>query len=107
MAQIDPPLTAAGDQREQILGQAHRIGMHRRQPACARHRSHRPADRLDDRGVAVPEPARRPGGRQVQQFAPVGGDQGRAVAGHHLQREEAQLLDARDDGFVALVERTI
>ncbi len=104
VAQIDSPFATPRHQREQVLGKANGIGMHRRQPACSRRRTHGPADGFGDRGVAVPQPAGRPGGRQVEQFAAIGSDQGRAVSGHHLEREEAQLLDACDGGFVALVE---
>ena len=107
MPQVHPSLTAAGDQREQVLGQAHRIGMDGGQPTGARHGAHRTAHRLDDRRVTVPEPAGRPGRRQVQQIATVGRHQRRAVARDHLQREEPQLLDPRDDRLVALVERRL
>ena len=104
VAQIDSSFTAARHERQQVLGKAHRIGMHRRQPACAWRRAHCPADGFGDGGVAVSEPAGRPGSRQVEQFAALGSDKGRAVSGHHLEREEAQLLDARDRGFVPFVE---
>ena len=67
--QVHPPFAGAGDQREQVLGEAHRIGVDRGQATGARRRPHRPADRLDDRRVAVAEaatPSRSPTGRAAR-----------------------------------------
>ena len=67
--QVDPSFAGAGNQRQQILGQAHRIGVHRRQAARARRRAHGAADRLDDGRVAVARarsPSRWPTGRAVR-----------------------------------------
>ena len=105
VAQIHAALAAPGDQREQILGEANRIGMDGGQTTRTGCGAHRAAHRLDHRGMAVPQPRRRPGGRQVEQLASVRRDQGRAVTGYHLEREEAQLLDPGDRRLVALVER--
>ena len=87
---------------QQLLRERDRLRVGQRQVARAGHRAHRLRDRLDEERVAVAE-TRGAGARgQVEEAAPVLGDQLAALSRGEGDVEEAQLADRGHAGAVAL-----
>jgi hypothetical protein len=105
VAEPHPAIAVAGDQRQKLLGQRHRLIVGRADAARRRQARHHTGDRLRDRGVVVAERCRPPGARQIENSLPALVDQIRAFAADHRQREEADLLDLGNDPAFAVLER--
>jgi hypothetical protein len=96
VAEVDAPITGAGREVQELLGQRDGVLVHGAERPRSGRRARRPEQGLTHRRVTVPETARRPGGRQVEQPATTGLDEPGALARFERQGEEPELLDPGD-----------
>ena len=107
MAEPHPACSPARCDLEQALGKLDRGKVGGGQDACAGLRGERRFDRRAQRGVAVPEAHRTPGGGEVKQPPAVLHDQLRAFAAGYGKREEPQVLQSGKGSGVTLIEVVI